>query len=272
MKSKSLNTILTNTLPMPVLFVGHGSPMNAIEENEFVYGWKRITETLPKPNAILCISAHWETDGTKVTAMEKPRTIHDFSGFPRELFSVQYPAPGFPELAGITKSNITKSEIVLDESWGLDHGCWSVLKHLYPSADVPVVQMSLDYKKAPQYHYELAKELSSLRKKGVLIIGSGNMVHNLGMIAWEKMNEPEYGFDWAIEANEMMKKFILSGDHKELINYHSHGKIFRLAIPTPEHFLPLLYILALQQKNETISLFNDKAVMGSLTMTSLKIS
>jgi len=271
MTIKSLNQTLSKTERMPLLFVGHGSPMNAIEENEFVGGWKSIAKELPKPNAILCISAHWETDGTQVTAMEKPRTIHDFGGFPPELYAVEYPAPESPELAVETKSMITKTAISLDETWGLDHGTWSVIKHLYPTADVPIIQLSLDFKNEPQYHYELAKELASLRQKGVLIIGSGNIVHNLGMVARDKMDKPEFGFDWAIEANETIKKSILSGDHKELINYKLLGKPVQLAIPTPEHFLPLLYILALQQKDEGVSFFNDKAVMGSLTMTSVKI-
>ncbi|MFA5815453.1 MAG: 4,5-DOPA dioxygenase extradiol [Bacteroidales bacterium] len=256
---------------MPVLFVGHGSPMNAIEDNEFSRSWKEIGKTLPQPYAILCISAHWETRGTFVTAMEKPKTIHDFGGFPQELFDVQYPAPGSPQLAKEIKSTVTKTDVSLDEKWGLDHGTWSVLKRLYPEADVPVVQMSLDFMQAPQYHYDLAKELATLRKNGILIIGSGNMVHNLRMVAWDKVREPEFGFDWAIEANEKMKQFIISGDHKSLINYQSQGKSFNLAIPTPDHYLPLLYTLALQEKNEQISFFNDKPVMGSLTMTSVKI-
>ena len=189
---------------MPVLFLGHGSPMNAIEDNEFSKGWQQIGKTLPKPNAILCISAHWETRGTFVTAMEKPRTIHDFSGFPKELFQVQYPAAGSPEFAVETKETVKKTNIGLDDQWGLDHGCWSVLKHLYPNADVPVLQMSLDYYQTPQYHFDLAKELAALRKKGVLIIGSGNMVHNLGMVAWDKLNKPDYGYDWALEARAKM--------------------------------------------------------------------
>jgi len=256
---------------MPVLFVGHGNPMNAIEENEFVLGWRTIGKTLPKPNAILCVSAHWETKGTFVTAMEKPQTIHDFGGFPKELFEVQYPAPGSPELAKETKSIIKQTEVGLDSRWGLDHGCWSVVKHLYPNADIPVIQMSLDYYQAPQYHYDLAKELSSLRNKGVLIIGSGNMVHNLGMVDWEKIDEPGFGYDWAIEANEKMKKFILSGDHKSLIDYKLQGKAVNLSIPTPDHYLPLLYSLALKEGSETLEIFNDKPVAGSLTMTSLKI-
>ena len=262
---------LNSTEQMPVLFLGHGSPMNAIEDNEFSRGWKDVGRTLPKPRAILCISAHWETRGTLVTAMEKPTTIHDFGGFPQELFAVQYPAPGSPQLALETKATVTTTEVGLDEKWGLDHGAWSVIKHLYPRADVPVVQFSLDYLQAPRYHYDLAKELSSLRKKGILIIGSGNMVHNLRMVAWDKISEPEYGYDWAIEANNKMKQFITAGDHKSLINYQSQGKAFNLAIPTPDHFLPLLYALALQGKNEQLTLFNDKPVMGSLSMTSVKI-
>jgi 4,5-DOPA dioxygenase extradiol len=256
---------------MPVLFVGHGSPMNAIEDNEFVAGWRNVGKTIPRPNAILCVSAHWETRGTFVTAMEKPKTIHDFGGFPTELFEVQYPAPGSSELAKETKAIIRKTEVGLDDKWGLDHGCWSVVKHLYPNADIPVIQLSLNYLQSPQYHYDLSKELSSLRKKGVLIIGSGNMVHNLGMISWEKIEEPGYGYDWAIEANEKMKKLILSNDHKSLIDFKQQGMAFNLAIPTPDHFLPLLYSLALKEENEKIEIFNDKAVAGSLTMTSIKI-
>jgi len=259
------------TEKMPVLFLGHGSPMNAIEENEFVSGFRKVGSEISKPNAILCISAHWETRGTFVTAMQNPPTIHDFGGFPKALFDVQYPAPGSPELANETKALIKKTEVGLDHKWGLDHGAWSVIKHLYPNADVPVIQMSLDYSQTPQYHYELARELSSLRKKGVLIIGSGNMVHNLGMVEWSKLNTDNYGFDWALEAREKMKSFILNGDHKSLINYKSQGKPFELAIPTPEHYLPLLYTLALKEENEKITLFNDKAVGGSLTMTSVKI-
>lgn len=273
MKLNELNKIsetFGNTVKMPVLFLGHGSPMNAIEENEFVAGFRNIAKDIPKPNAILCISAHWETKGTFVTAMQNPNTIHDFGGFPKELFEVQYPAPGNPELAKETKSLITKTEVGLDDKWGLDHGAWSVIKHLYPKADIPVIQLSLDYSQTPQYHYELAQQINSLRQKGVLILGSGNIVHNLRMVEWKRLNDT-FGFDWAIEANEKMKKFILNGDHKQLINFRSQGKSFDLAIPTPEHYLPLLYTLALQDKNDKVTLFNDKAVAGSLTMTSVKI-
>lgn len=274
MKLKALETItqeLTQTEKMPVLFLGHGSPMNAIEENEFVTGFRNIGKGIPTPKAILVISAHWETKGTFVTAMDKPRTIHDFGGFPKALFDVEYPAPGSPEIALETKNIIKKTQVGLDEKWGLDHGAWSVVKHLYPKADVPVLQMSIDYTQGAQYHYDLAKELASLRKKGVLIVGSGNMVHNLGMVAWDKLNTDAYGYDWAIEANEKMKKYILTDEHQPLINFKSQGKAFDLAIPSPEHYLPLIYSLALKEKNEKITIFNDKAVAGSLTMTSLKI-
>lgn len=274
MKLNVLNKIaepLGYTEKMPVLFLGHGSPMNAIEENEFVSGFRNIAKRIPKPNAILCISAHWETRGTMVTAMEQPLTIHDFGGFPKELYEVQYPAPGSPQLANQTKELIKKAEVKLDDKWGLDHGAWSVIKHLYPNADVPVIQMSLDYYQGPQYHYELAKELAALRNKGVLIIGSGNMVHNLRLVAWDKLNTDDYGFDWALEAREKMKNFILTDDHKSLINYSAQGKPFQLSVPTPEHYLPLLYTLALKEKGDAVSLFNDKAVGGSLTMTSVMI-
>ena len=275
MKLTDLNKItdpLSHTDKMPVLFLGHGSPMNAIEENEFVQGFRKVGKEITKPNAILCISAHWETKGTFVTAMENPRTIHDFGGFPRELFQVQYPAPGNPELAKETQQIVTTTEVGLDSNWGLDHGAWSVIKHMYPNADVPVIQLSLDYRKSPQYHYELARELAALRKKGVLIVGSGNMVHNLRMVAWDKLNEVDYAYDWAAEASAKMKNFIQKGDHQSLIQYSQHGRAFNLAIPTPEHYLPLLYTLALAEENDDVSLFNDKALAGSLTMTSVKIS
>ncbi len=274
MKLDALNKIARSgdsTAQMPALFLGHGSPMNAIEENEFVAGWREAGKAIPRPKAILCISAHWETRGTLVTAMENPPTIHDFGGFPQKLYEVEYPAPGSPELAMETQKTLTKTEVGLDLKWGLDHGCWSVVKHLYPEADVPIIQMSLDYYQTPQAHYDLAKELASLRRKGILIVGSGNLVHNLGRVAWDKLNEIGYSYDWATEANEKMKKFILEGDHKQLIDYKSHGRAFDLAIPTAEHFLPLLYILALKEENEEVAIFNDKAVAGSLTMTSVKI-
>lgn len=268
---EQLTAPLQSTEPMPVFFFGHGSPMNAIELNAFSKAWEKTGRSIPKPNAILCISAHWLTRGTFVTAMEKPRTIHDFGGFPRELFAVEYPAPGSPALARETATLIQDITVGLDEEWGLDHGCWSVVKHLYPDADVPVIQMSIDYHQPAQYHYDLARQLAALRKKGILIIGSGNMVHNLGMVAWDKMNEPGYGYDWAIEANERMKQWIVAYNHKPLIDFKTQGKAFDLAIPTPDHYFPMLYALALQGKGEELRFFNDQAVMGSLTMTSFQI-
>jgi 4,5-DOPA dioxygenase extradiol len=274
MKYNEINQLMSfgeNTPRMPVLFVGHGSPMNAIEENEFVEGWRNLGKTIPRPKAILCVSAHWETKGTFVTAVQKPETIHDFGGFPKALYEVQYPAPGSPELAEETKRTITKTVVGLDEKWGLDHGAWSVIRRIYPEANIPVIEMSLDYSQGPHYHYELGKQLAALRNKGILIIGSGNLVHNLRMVAWDKMNEPEYGFDWAIQANDKFKQLIQSGNHKELINYNALGREVQLAVPTPDHYLPLLYALALKEENEIVSFFNDKPVMGSLTMTSVRI-
>lgn len=259
-----------NTAKMPVLFLGHGSPMNAIEENEFVTGFRKVGKEITRPSAILVISAHWETPGTFVTAMQQPRTIHDFGGFPKALFDVQYPAPGSPTLAKETQQLITHTKVELDEKWGLDHGAWSVIKHLYPDADVPVIQMSLDYRQSAQWHYDLAKQLAALRRKGVLIVGSGNMVHNLGKVEWRRLSET-FGYDWALEASEKMKNSIRTADHQPLIQFRSQGKAFDLAIPTPEHYLPLLYTLALQEKGEEVALFNDLAVAGALTMTSVKI-
>ncbi|MEO7313280.1 MAG: 4,5-DOPA dioxygenase extradiol [Chitinophagaceae bacterium] len=253
---------------MPMLFVGHGSPMNAIEQNEFAKEWRSIGAALPKPNAILCISAHWETRGTKITAMEKPPTIHDFGGFPQELFDVHYPAPGSPSLALDIQTLLKPTPAALDTQWGLDHGCWSVLRHMYPNADIPVLEMSMDLNRTPQQHYDFAKELSALRKKGVLIIGSGNMVHNLRMLNWQR---PVTGYDWAIEANNNFKSLITSGKNDLLIGYQNLGSEAKLAIPTPEHYLPLLYILGLKEENENQSFFSDQLVMGSISMTSLKI-
>ncbi|MDD4971773.1 MAG: 4,5-DOPA dioxygenase extradiol [Paludibacter sp.] len=267
----NLNHSSTDTGRMPVLFVGHGSPMYAIEENEFTRTWQTLGKSIPTPKAIICISAHWETHGTQVTAMQKPQTIHDFGGFPKELYEVQYPAPGDPELAKQTIHAITGTQVVADEKWGLDHGAWSVIRHLYPSAQIPVIEMSMDYNRSPKEHYDLAKELATFRDKGVLIIGSGNIVHNLRRVAWDKDPDAEYGFDWALEANETFKKLILENKHKELMDYKQLGTAVQMAIPTPDHFIPLLYTLALKNEDEELSFFNDKAVMGSLTMTSLKI-
>ena len=257
-------------IKLPVLFIGHGSPMNGIEDNEFSRTWAKFGKEIPKPKAVLVISAHWLTNGTHITAMENPKTIHDFGGFPQALFDVEYPVKGSPELAKAASELITSTKIGLDHDWGLDHGTWTVVRHMYPNADIPVLQLSIDYNKPAQYHYDLSKQLASLRKKGVLIIGSGNMVHNLQMVAWDKLQEPEYGFDWAIEMNTIFKEKIQNNDFKSLIEYEKLGNAAKLAIPTPDHYYPLLYNIALRDAKDEISYFNDKPVGGSLTMTSVK--
>lgn len=257
-------------IKLPALFVGHGSPMNAIEDNEFSQTWAKFGLEIPKPKAVIVISAHWLTNGTFVTAMENPRTIHDFGGFPQELFNVEYPAKGSPELASATAKLITSTAVGLDHEWGLDHGTWSIVKHMYPNADIPVLQLSIDYGKPAQYHFDLAQQLKSLRSKGVLLIGSGNMVHNLRMVAWDKLQVPNYGFDWAIEMNSIFKDKISNRDFNSLIYYEKLGTAAKLAIPTPDHYYPLIYSLALQDKEDEISFFNDKLVGGSLNMTSVK--
>ncbi len=269
-KLERLTSELAPSGRMPVLFLGHGSPMNGIEQNEFVEGFVRQGQQLAKPAAILVVSAHWETRGTFVTAMEKPRTIHDFGGFPRELYEVQYPAPGHPALAKEVQQMIEPEGTVhLDDKWGLDHGSWTVVKHLFPDADVPVIQLSIDYTMSPAQHYDLGRQLKKLRDKGVLIIGSGNMVHNLRQLAWDKINEP-YAYDWAREAGDKMRSWILNDDQRQLIDFRKHGRAFDLAIPTPEHYLPLLYTVALKDKQDDTFLFNDQPLGGSLSMTSVK--
>jgi len=265
---------LTADLPlqeelMPVLFIGHGSPMNGIEDNEFSAKWAEMGRTMPVPKAVLVVSAHWFTRGTAITAMKFPKTIHDFGGFPQALFDVEYPAPGVPELALETSKLVTSTAVELDHDWGLDHGAWTVLTHMFPEANIPVLQLSIDYTKDPRAHYTLAQELYQLRRKGVLIMGSGGMVHNLRMFNWEMIDGG--GYDWAMEMNEQFKQLIMNNDHQPLMNYQSLGKAALLAIPTPEHYLPLLYTLGLKNEREEVFVFNDKAVGGSLTMTSVKI-
>jgi 4,5-DOPA dioxygenase extradiol len=251
---------------MPVLFVGHGNPLNAIEDNEYSRVWAEVGQALPRPNAILCISAHWETIGTQVTGMDRPKTIHDFGGFPRELFEYQYPAPGSIELAYLTQETVKGVSVEIDQNWGLDHGTWSVLCRMFPKADVPVVQLSLDRSQQPDYHYALGQELQALRNKGVLIVGSGNIVHNLRTAVWR-----EGAYDWAIEFDETIRDLVLKGDHDPIVNYQTLGQAARLAIPTNEHYLPLLYSLSLQEKNEQVKFFVDRVTMGSLSMRSLWI-
>lgn len=268
---EKLSSTFKSTKRMPVFFLGHGSPMNGIEDNQFVQGFKKQGELLEKPNAIVVISAHWETKGTKVTAMEFPKTIHDFGGFPKALYEVQYPAPGHPELAKEISTIVQPEDTVhLDHQWGLDHGAWTVVKHMFPKADVPVIQLSLDYTLNGQQHFDLAQQLNRLRDKGVLIVGSGNMVHNLRRLDWSKIND-NYGYDWAIEANTKMKEWILSSNHKQLIDYKNQTQAFNLAIPTPEHYLPLIYVMAMADNKDEKLLFNDQYLGGSLSMTSVKI-
>jgi 4,5-DOPA dioxygenase extradiol len=246
---------------MPVLFLGHGSPMNAIEDNEFSLAWQEAAREIPQPKAILCISAHWETRGSQVTAMEAPRTIHDFYGFPRPLFEKQYPAPGSPDLAERITKLVKQSTVAPDQSWGLDHGTWSVLCRMYPQADVPVVQLGLDRSVGNAHHYQLGRELQLLRQEGVLIIGSGNIVHNLRMMVWE-----DTAFNWAIEYDAKVKQWILEGDHEAIIHYEKHGQPAILSVNSAEHYLPLLYILGLKGANEPISFFADKIFGGSISM------
>lgn len=245
---------------MPALFVGHGSPTNAVEDNEFSRAWAEAGRSLPAPSAILCISAHWMTDGTRVTAMNKPKTIHDFYGFPQELYRMKYPAEGSPALARLTEQTL-QTHVEMDFNWGLDHGTWAVLCHMFPDADIPVVQLSLDAYKKPKQHYELGLELRSLRNKGVLILGSGNMVHNLMMLSWQ-----DTAYNWAVEFDQKLKELILSGDHDSIVHYERLGKSASLSIPTNEHYLPLLYILALKDQREPISFFADKVTLGSISM------
>ena len=254
---------------MPTLFIGHGSPMNGIENNEFSQCWADLAKNIPVPKAVLVVSAHWYTHGTFVTAMDFPSTIHDFGGFPQALFDVQYPAPGDAELAAEIPGLVLSTDIGLDHDWGLDHGTWTVVKHMYPDANIPVLQLSIDYTKSPEQHYEIAKEIYALRKKGVLVLGSGNMVHNLRMLSWEMINGG--GYDWANEMNDKFKNLIANGDHKPLIDYRNLGADAMLAIPTPEHYLPLIYTLGMREDSEEVSFFNDKAVGGSLTMTSVLV-
>jgi 4,5-DOPA dioxygenase extradiol len=252
-------------MTMPVLFVGHGNPMNAIEDNDFSQTWTELGKSLPRPQGIVCVSAHWETDGTCVTAMERPATIHDFSGFPAALENMSYPAPGSPELAQRLMSTVRLVHIRPDRSWGLDHGAWSVLCRMYPQADIPVVQVSLDAGAPPDFHYALGKDLGVLRKEGVLILGSGNMVHNLRVMAWQ-----EGGFDWAVESDRAMADLIGAADHNALVDYEKLPHA-RLAIPTEEHYLPLLYVLGAARAGEPVTFFNDRVTLGSVSMRGVRV-
>jgi len=247
----------------PTIFFGHGNPMNAVEDNQFSQKWREIGKSLPQARAILVVSAHYETSGVKVACAQNQKTIHDFYGFPDELFAVQYPARGDLALAQRIIEILGEGEI--DENWGLDHGAWSVLIHTHPQPEMPILQLSLDRNKSPQQHYELAKKLSILRDEGVLIVASGNIVHNLRTIDWRGG-----AYDWAKEFNDEIVAAILANDFAKIINFESlkHSK---LAVPTPEHFLPLLYILALKKDEETVEIFNNEIDLGSISMAGIKI-
>jgi 4,5-DOPA dioxygenase extradiol len=254
---------MVNTTRMPAVFFGHGSPMNTLERNRYTDAWRQIGASMQKPKSVLCVSAHWMTRGTAVTALDKPRTIHDFGGFPQELFEVQYPAPGNPALAARVRELLAPVNVQLDQTWGLDHGTWSVLAHVFPDANVPVVQLSLDATQPPQYHYDLGARLAALRDEGVLIVGSGNVVHNLGRIQWAEDAKP---YDWVTRFNEKVRAHLAAREHQALIDYASLGDDARLCVPTPEHYLPLLYVTATQGKDETVSLPVDGIELGSIGM------
>lgn len=257
------------TEKMPVLFVGHGNPMNAITDNVYSQSWKAMGEKLTVPRAILCVSAHWLTQGTAVTMAEHPKTLHDFGGFPAELFNVQYPASGAVDYARMAISAVKSIKVQEDFAWGLDHGAWSILKHIYPKANVPVFQMSIDAAKSPLYHFNLAKELYELRNKGVLILASGNIVHNLGILSWDGKVK---AYDWALEFDAFVKKNIIDNNPIALIEYQKLGKLAMLAHPTNEHYLPLMYALGLRDNTDTVAFFNETLGLGSLSMRSVMFS
>lgn len=255
------------SVKMPVLFVGHGNPMYAITENPFRKSWHEIPRHLPQPQAILCISAHWETVGTYVTAMAHPRTIHDFYGFPTALFEVEYPAPGAPQLAQQICNIITRTEVKLDnQDWGFDHGAWSILSNMYPAADIPTLQLSLDRTQTPEWHFQIGKQLACLREENVLIIASGNIVHNLRTANLRQ----EDGFEWAIHTNDFLTECVVNRDIENLCNYEKCGINVQRAIPTPEHFLPLLYAISCCDEEEPITVFHNEVVNGSIAMTSFQ--
>jgi 4,5-DOPA dioxygenase extradiol len=256
-----------NGQPMPAVFLGHGTPMNALELNRHTLAWKQLGERAPLPRAILCVSAHWYIRGTAVTAMSRPKTIHDFGGFPKALYEVEYPAPGDPALAIRVKDLLEPTVVVEDRSeWGLDHGTWSVLRHVYPKADIPVVQLSIDGTQPLAYHYELAKRLMPLRDEGVLVAGSGNVVHNLGLVRWEEGAEP---WPWAARFNASVRSRLLASDHAWLTDMNALGDDGALSIPTPDHYLPLLYVIALQRPDDQLAFLTDGVELGSIGMMSL---
>jgi 4,5-DOPA dioxygenase extradiol len=254
---------------LPAVFFGHGNPMNALDDNAYTRGWSAIAAAIPRPRAILAVSAHWYLPGTHVTAMHQPRTIHDFGGFPRELYEVRYPAPGSPELAARVQELLAPVPVVRDERWGLDHGAWSVLVHAYPDADIPVVQLGIDETQPPQYHYELGRRLAPLRDEGVLIVGSGNLVHNLHAYAWGR--HPAQQFDWAVRFERQARAFLDAGNHDRLVDYETLGNDALLSVPTPDHYLPLLYVIATQQPGDAVTFPVEGGDGGSISMLTVRI-
>jgi 4,5-DOPA dioxygenase extradiol len=252
---------------LPAIFIGHGNPMNALESNAYTEGWARIGRDLPRPKAVLSVSAHWYLPGTLVTAMARPRTIHDFGGFPPALHEFRYDAPGSPELAARIQSLLAPLPVGLDEGWGLDHGTWSVLAHVFPGADVPVVQLSMDETRPAAFHYEIGRRLRDLRDEGVLVIGSGNIVHNLHAYAWGR--HPTEPFDWATRFEQQARELILAGDHAPLVDYESLGRDAVLSAPTPEHYLPLLYVLGARHPEDAASFPVEGIDGGSVSMLSV---
>jgi 4,5-DOPA dioxygenase extradiol len=254
---------------MPVIFFGHGNPMNALSRNSYTEGWAAIARSIPRPKAVLSISAHWYIPGCAVTINPAPQTIHDFGGFPEELYQVEYPAPGNPELARRVKDLLAPLSVSLHNGWGLDHGTWAVLRHIFPDADVPIVQLSIDERQPPQFHYKIGKSLGLLRKEGILVIGSGNIVHNLHAYAWG--NSKVGPFDWAVRFENYAREQLLDGNEAPFIAYNQLGRDAMLSIPTPEHYLPLLYVLGLRKKNERVSFPIQGVDGGSVSMLAVQI-
>jgi 4,5-DOPA dioxygenase extradiol len=260
---------MTSTNRLPAFFFGHGNPMNAINANRWTEAWSSIGKTMPRPKAIVCVSAHWYLPGTLMTAMQQPRTIYDFGGFPRPLYEVKYPAPGAPELLPTLQALLAPVDLQPDQQWGLDHGTWSVLVHVFPEADIPIVQLSIDETQPAFFHYEVGRRLAPLREQGVLVMGSGNLVHNLHTYAWGK-HDPE-PFDWAVRFEEMAREQIRTRQHQPLIDYEGLGRDAQLSAPTPDHYLPLLYILGLQQEDDAVSFPVEGVDGGSISMLTVQI-
>jgi len=255
--------------PMPAIFFGHGNPINTLLDNDFTRGWSAVGSALPRPRAVLSVSAHWYIDSTSATAMPRPRTIHDFGGFPQELYEIRYPAPGAPDLAVRLQKLLAPLPVGLDEEWGLDHGTWTVLRHVFPDAGIPVIQLSIDRTMPAAYHFEIGKRLSELRDEGVLIVGSGNLVHNLRLYSWDQPGIKP--FDWVVTFEKKARELLISGDYEALLDYKNMGPDARLSIPTPDHYLPLLYVIAMRREGEKVSFPVEGFDGGSMSMLAVQI-